>query len=103
MIQSKSDKLYMAVVYTLLTLVAIITLYPFWYVLVASISSGKAVAEGSVYLYPIGTTFDAYKELVLKSEVWTGYANSIYYTVFGTILSMGITICGAYPLSKSYF
>lgn len=103
MIQSKSDKIYMAVIYTLLTVIAIVTLYPFWYVLVASISSGKAVAEGSVYLYPIATTFDAYKELVVKTEVWTGYANSIYYTVLGTILSMGITICGAYPLSKRYF
>lgn len=103
MIQSKSDKIYMAVIYALLTLIAIVTLYPFWYVLVASISSGKAVAEGSVYLYPIATTFDAYKELAVKTEVWTGYANSIYYTVFGTIISMGITICGAYPLSKRYF
>lgn len=103
MIQSKSDKIYMAVVYGLLTLIALVTLYPFWYVLVASISSGKAVAEGSVYFYPIGTTFDAYKELMVKPEVWTGYANSIYYTVFGTILSMAISICGAYPLSKRYF
>lgn len=103
MIQSKSDKIYMAVIYTLLTIIAIVTLYPFWYVLVASISSGKAVAEGSVYLYPIATTFDAYKELVVKTEVWTGYANSIYYTVLGTIISMAITICGAYPLSKRYF
>ncbi len=103
MIQSKSDKIYMAFVYISLIIVAIITIYPFWYVLVASISSGKAVAEGSVYFFPKASTFDAYKELVVRKEVWTGYANSIYYTVFGTIISMVITICGAYPLSKKYF
>ena len=38
----------------LLILIAIITLYPFWYTLVASISNPDAVAAGSVFLWPIG-------------------------------------------------
>lgn len=103
MIQSKSDKIYMAVIYIMLTFIALITLYPFWYVLVASISSGKAVAEGNVFFYPMSVTFDAYKELVKRSEIWTGYANSIFYTVLGTAVNMLFTVCGAYPLSKKYF
>lgn len=103
MIRSKSDKIYTGIIGAILILIALVTLYPFWYVLIASVSSGKAVAEGNVFLYPLQITFDAYKELVAKQEVWTGYANSIYITVFGTIISMALTICGAYPLSKPYF
>ncbi|MDA3733268.1 carbohydrate ABC transporter permease [Niameybacter massiliensis] len=103
MIASKGDKIYTAIIGVFLTVIALLTLYPFWYVLIASLSSGKAVAEGSVYLYPIQTTFGAYKELIFKPEIWSGYANSIFITVVGTVISMTLTICGAYPLSKTYF
>lgn len=103
MIRSKSDKIYTAIIGAILILIALITLYPFWYVLVASVSSGKAVAEGTVYFYPQQVTFDAYKELIFKPEVWSGYANSIFITVVGTVISMFLTVCGAYPLSKPYF
>lgn len=103
MIQSKSDRIYMAFVYVALIAVGIITIYPFWYVLVASFSSGKAVAEGSIYFFPKENTLAAYEALIVRKEVWSGYANSIYYTFFGTLVSMFITVCGAYPLSKEYF
>ncbi len=103
MISSRSEKMFYAVNYILLALIGFITLYPFFYVFIASISSGKAVAEGTVFFFPREITFDAFIELFKSREVWTGYANSIYYTVFGTIISMFLTICGAYPLSKPYF
>ena len=103
MIASKSDRAYTFTIGAILVVVSLITLYPVWYVLVASLSSGKAVAEGSVYFYPLQMTFDAYKELIVKPEVWSGYGNSIYITVIGTIISMFLTVCGAYPLSKPYF
>ena len=103
MITSKGDRVYTFIIGAMLVVVSLITLYPFWYVLVASLSSGKAVAEGSVYFYPLQMTIDAYKELIVKPEVWSGYWNSIFITVVGTIISMFITICGAYPLSKPYF
>ncbi len=102
MIKSRGEKIFEIFVHIILILIAFVTLYPFLYVFVASISSGKAVAEGSVFFFPVDTTFDAYIELVGRKEIWTGYGNSIYYTVFGTVISMFITICGAYPLSKSY-
>ncbi|MFI3227115.1 MAG: carbohydrate ABC transporter permease [Clostridia bacterium] len=102
MIKSRGEKIFEICVHILLILIAFVTLYPFLYVFMASISSGKAVAEGSVYFLPVNVTFDAYKELVGRTEIWSGYKNSIYYTVFGTIISMFISICGAYPLSKSY-
>lgn len=103
MITSKSDKIYVGIIAAMLIVITAVTLYPFWYVLIASISSGRAVAEGNVFFYPMQTTFDAYKELIVKPEVWSGYYNSIYITVIGTVVSMFLTICGAYPLSKAYF
>ena len=35
-----------------------------------------------------------------NSDIWTGYRNSILYTVVGTFISMIMTICLAYPLSR---
>ncbi len=103
MISSRGEKTFYFINYFLLLIIGFITLYPFYYVLIASISSGKAVAEGAVFFLPKNITFDAYIELFKSEEVWKGYGNSIYYTVFGTIISMFLTICGAYPLSKEYF
>ena len=35
-----------------------------------------------------------------NSDIWTGYRNSVLYTVVGTFISMIMTICLAYPLSR---
>lgn len=102
MIKNRTNKIIDWVIIAILVGISLITLYPFFYVLIASISSGKAVAEGSVYFIPKAITLDAYREIIVKKEVWSGYANSFYYTIFGTMVSMFLTICGAYPLSKSY-
>ena len=84
----------------LLILVAIVTLYPFWYVLVASISNPDAVAAGKVFLWPIGFELSSYVKVSQIEYIWTSYGNTIFISVVGTVVNMILTICGAYPLSK---
>ena len=86
--------------YILLTLIGLAAVYPFLYVLFASISEGGAVTSGKVILWPVNITLDAYEQVFKETEIWLSYANTIYYTVFGTIINMVLTIMGAYPLSK---
>ncbi|NOU96627.1 ABC transporter permease subunit [Paenibacillus sp. LMG 31456] len=75
-------------------------LYPFIYVLSASISKPYNVVTGKVLLFPQGFTFAAYKEVLGNPDIWLAYGNTIFYTVAGTAVSMVFTICGAYALSK---
>ncbi|RDW21318.1 carbohydrate ABC transporter permease [Oceanobacillus arenosus] len=97
---SKGDKLFIILNYTLLGLLALICVYPFIYIISASLSSGKAVTEGGVWLWPVDINFESYKQVFSESAIWKAFGNTIFYTVVGTAVNLLLTICGAYPLSK---
>ena len=84
----------------LLTLSFLITLYPLIYVVSASLSDPSAVSSGKMLLWPIGFTLDAYEFILKYKEIWTGYANTIFYTGLGTILNLVVTMPCAYALSR---
>lgn len=100
MIESRTEKIFKIINNILLALMATAALYPFLYVLSASVSMPFNVVTGKVLLFPKGFTFDAYKEVLGNPEIWSAYGNTIFYTVVGTAVSMFFTICGAYALSK---
>jgi len=95
-----SEKWFYSLNYMLLFIIGLICLFPFLYVLSASISSGEAVITGKVLLFPVDITFEAYEKVLTTKGIWIAYANTIFYTVVGTACSLLFTICGAYPLSK---
>jgi len=97
---SSGEKIFSVFNYIFLGLAALITLYPFVYVLSASISDPMQVVTGKVLLFPKEITFTAYEKVLSQSGIWIAYANTLYYTVVGTLASLLLTICGAYPLSK---
>ncbi|TDL64760.1 carbohydrate ABC transporter permease [Rhodococcus qingshengii] len=99
--QSFSDKLSSGFIAVILILLSAVCLYPFVYVLSASFSSGSAVITGEVLLFPKDITLDSYKSILAKDGLWQAYGNTVFYTVAGTAFSILLTICGAYPLSKS--
>ncbi len=81
----------------------VITLYPFMYIFSMSISEPHYVITKSVWLYPKGFSLAAYNRIFENPEIWTAYANSVFYTVAGTLLNITMTILAAYPLSRSSF
>jgi putative aldouronate transport system permease protein len=84
----------------LLIILAFLFLYPLWYVLVASLSSGQAIARGQVNFWPVGFNLDAYLKVFANPEIWTAYLNTIFYVVAGTVINLVLTTLGAYPLSR---
>ena len=99
-IKTKTDVFIDAVIYLLMLGVVIITLYPLWYILVASLSSGEAVAAGKVVFWVRNFTFDSYNVVFKMKNIWTAYANTVFYSIAGTLLNMVLTVLGAYALSK---
>lgn len=97
---SWKDKLFVGFNYLILSILAIVCLYPFIYVLSASFSSGSALAEGKTWLLPVDFNLESYKQVFMQPSLWKALGNTIFYTVFGTAVSLLVTICGAYPLSK---
>lgn len=88
--------------YIFMLLILFITIYPLYFTVIASISDPKAVATGEVVWWPVGFTLDSYKQVLEYKPIWTGYANTILYTVVGTLFNLFLTIPAAYTLSKKY-
>ena len=84
----------------LLILIAIVSLYPLWFVIIASISDPMQIAEGNVLLLPKGIDFSAYKGLLDNSRIWEGYRNSLLYLFGGTFCMLAVTLPAAYALSR---
>ncbi|MBE5039329.1 carbohydrate ABC transporter permease [Ructibacterium gallinarum] len=98
--ESRGEKILGAVNYILLTLIAVLCVYPLIYILSASFSSSSEVLSGNVILLPKGLTTESYRRVLSNSSIWISYANTIFYTVAGVAVSMVLTTLGAYALSK---
>ncbi|WP_102411083.1 ABC transporter permease subunit [Beduinella massiliensis] len=83
----------------LMLLVLVCTLYPFWYVLVGSVSSVGHLIKNGFVLWPDGLNLDAYQQVFRNSLIPTAYRNTICITLAGTAISMVLTILGAYVLT----
>ncbi len=85
----------------LLTVISFVCLYPFLYVVMASFSDPNqfALRKFIILLKPEGFSLEAYK-YVFSDEIVTGYLNTIFYVVAGTLISMILTSLGAYVLSR---
>ena len=88
--------------YIFMVCVLIITLYPLYFTVIASLSEPSAVAKGEVTWFPVEFTLDSYKSVLAYTQIWKGYANTIFYTVLGTLFNLFLTIPAAYGLSKKY-
>jgi putative aldouronate transport system permease protein len=100
---SLGDKIFLIAVYVLLSLLLIVVLYPLIYVISSSFSSPAAVTSGRVWLWPVELSLKGYNTLIHNQKVTIGYANSLFYTGVGTIISVVLTIMIAYPLSRKTF
>jgi putative aldouronate transport system permease protein len=80
-----------------------ITFYPLYHIFVVSISDGHSVLRGEVSFWPVGPNLDTYRLLLEDPAIIRSYANTVLYTVVGTLVNMVCTILCAYPLSKKEF
>jgi len=98
-----SDKTFDAIVMAIMIVFLIIVLYPIIYVVSSSFSSGVAVTSGRVLLWPVEFSLQGYKIVFSNKQIWTGYANTLLYTVGATIVGLISIILTAYPLSRKNF
>lgn len=99
--RSKGERVFAAFNTVFLSALLIVTLYPCLYVLFASFSDPVDLYNGSkLLLYPRGFNAINYKHVFKEALLWTGYANTIFYTVVGTTVSVLLTTFAAYGLSR---
>jgi putative aldouronate transport system permease protein len=84
-----------------MTLVVTVTLYPFLYVLFASVSDPVRMGQHMGFLvFPLGLTLASYRRVLQNPMILGGYLNTLLYMTTGTALNLLLTTLGAYVLSR---
>ena len=94
-----SDKMSDIVLVAMCTTIMLIVAYPLYYVLIASISDPYDVYAGKTFLLPSQFTLRGYESVFADQRIFSGYMNSIKYTIIGTIFSTVMVYITAYPLA----
>lgn len=95
------DNLFDIAVYVVLSVMAVIALYPLLYVAFASFSDpGQLISHKGLLFKSQGFNLEAYKSVFTNSAVWTGYGNTLFVIVFGVALNLFMSALGAYVLSR---
>ena len=102
--QSMGSRLFDVLNYTFLILLMLITLYPFWYVIVASISDNSSLqaAEG-IILLPVGKiNFGAYKLAFEHSLLLSSYKNTLMLLAVSLPINIVMTLfCANFLAAKN--
>ncbi len=95
-----SELIFRIVAYFFLIVFAILCVYPLIYALSSAFSSGSAVDQGKVILWPVEVQGAAFLAVLKDNLFWVNYSNTLFVTFFGTVWALGYSILGAYALSK---
>ncbi len=94
------DKVFYTINAIVLAILALIVLYPLYFIVIASISDPDAVLGGRVVLYPVDITFEGFAKIMERQDVWLGYRNTILYTALTVIFSLIVTVPAGWALSR---
>jgi putative aldouronate transport system permease protein len=100
LILSRSDKLFNALTYVLLALVAVVTLFPIYYVICLSLTSQNEYLKGGLILFPRGFTFENFTYMLSGSMFPRSLGVTSLLAVTGTLLSLIVSSSMAYSLSR---
>ena len=98
--KSKEDKIFDFILYGIAAILIVVALYPMYFIVIASISNPNLVSNGEILFLPKGINFKAYEQLASYSQLWTGYKNTIFYVIVGTVFTLVVNIPAAYALSR---
>lgn len=99
--KSTGDYIFEFINGAILIALAIVTLYPFLYVVFASLSDGGLLELNRGFLYkPLGFNIGAYKAVMSDSHVLVGYKNTFILLFLGTFTSVFLTSIGGFVISR---
>ncbi|MCX7884498.1 MAG: carbohydrate ABC transporter permease [Caloramator sp.] len=98
--ESKGERIFHVVNVILMIILMILMIYPFWYVIMYSLSKPELAMSGGAFLKPKGFTLDAYKMVFRNRSILYGLKTSLIVTIGGAGIGTLVSAMTAYPLSK---
>jgi putative aldouronate transport system permease protein len=97
------DIVFMTLNGAFMLILVVVTLYPFLYVLFASVSDPVRMGRHMGFLLtPLGFSLRSYWLVIQNPMILGGYANTLLYMTTGTALNLLLTSLGAYVLSRKH-
>lgn len=100
----KSELIFKILSYVIVTAFVLTTLYPFVYSISMAISGKDYVDGAQIVLWPRDVQFDAVLSLLIGEQAktfWISYTNTLFYTFYGTIFSIILSVFAAFALSRT--
>ena len=99
--RTKGEVIFGVINTVFMVVMAFVTLYPLWHVLMASISvPTRIMAHRGLLFKPLGLSNEAYVQVFKHPLLIRSYLNTIFYVLVGTTINMVMTFHGAYVLSR---
>ena len=97
------DRVFDIIVYVVVTLVTIVTLYPFLNVAAISFNDSIDSVRGGITIYPRKFTLENYKVIFGYESLAMGFKNSALRTLLGTVAGLISASMLAFTLSRADF
>lgn len=102
-ISNRADRVFIGLMYVLLTLAGLVCVVPLFYVISVSLTPiTEVLRSGGFIIIPREITFSAYSMFLTDARIPEAYKVTFFITVVGTAINMVLTTLTAYPLSKPY-
>lgn len=100
-----SEKIFSVFNIILMTIIILITIYPLVYVVFASFSDARQLLkhEGGLLLPLFPMTLEGYKLTLKNAFILSSFGNTVMYVVVGTAISLGLTMLGAFVVTRDHF
>lgn len=98
--KKRKISLFDVILYLVFGLIALITIYPFYNVLIVSLANTLASATYSPYLYPHIFDLTGYKTIMSDTYFYRSLGTTLFVTIVGTTLNMVFSVTAAYVLSR---
>ena len=88
----------------LMIFLCVLILVPLIHVVAGSFSDGMSyMTHSGLLLWPLSPTLDAYRSVIHNQNIWTGYGNTLFIVIVGTVLDMLCSLVAAYVLSRKNY
>lgn len=94
------NKVFDCINYTIVFLIMLVTVYPFWHVLVASLLPYDIAIQSNFYIWPKEVTFSAYTYIFSAERFVSSLGVSLITTVARTLYQLAMTVCAAYAFTR---
>jgi putative aldouronate transport system permease protein len=88
------------VIFTVLSLLALIIVVPFYQAIIISLETGAGFHRNPLSLYPVDFTLENYRYLIQNGGLLNGYRSTLIITALGTAWGMCVSVMAAYVFSR---